>query len=57
MVSGAGFRGPLLNKKILIETIIFLSKKLQGLDAYIAILSEKLEGLDAYMAIGFNISC
>ena len=53
-------RGQLLGtapiSKILTETIILLSKKLEGLDAYIAILSKKLEGLDAYIVVHLNMS-
>ena len=43
--------------KILTKTIIFLSKKLEGLDAYIVILSKKFEGLDAYNVTRLNMSC
>ena len=43
--------------KILTEPIIFLSKKLEGLDADIAILSKKFKDLDAYIAISLNMSC
>ena len=53
-MAGAAFRA-VSKSKILTETIISLSKKLEGLDAYIAILLKKLEGLDAYIVICPNM--